>query len=79
MIRWKSNHSSLHFSLFSFLTDNLVSAVTSFSKFIMQITTRDAAKAYMKMVDNTQFGNSDEVIRYSYEFPFYTPISVKFI
>jgi len=45
----------------SFLTYNFVSTVTSYSKFIMQITTRDAAKAYMKMVDNTQLGNSDEV------------------
>jgi len=55
----------------------------------MQITTRDAAKAYMKMVDNTQLGNSEEVrvpkrrpgieIQYSYEFGFNTPVSVKFL
>ncbi|KAK7368378.1 hypothetical protein VNO80_10403 [Phaseolus coccineus] len=38
----------------------------AFSKIMKKydkITTRDAAKAYMKMVDNTQLGNSDEVTK----------------
>ena len=31
------------------------------SNLIMQITSRGAAKAYMKMVDNSSLGGSDEV------------------